>query len=121
MCFLLRTEVHNAEGRFIDDDSIVDPRLEVPFCNGSKAVENITEDVVAGRLIWKEVMTVSGMCKVVYGQPRRPKERVFDNRPDKSTEGRKTLVIFPRGGESGTRKFTAFFEVRDVLRGRDRE
>ena len=114
VCFLFRSEIHNAEGGFVDDDTIVKPGPEVPLYGGSKGLKNVTESMVISGLIRKEVATGSGVCEVIDRQPRGPEEGILVHRSDKSRESRTAkieIVTFPRvRGESVVRKFTAVCE-----------
>lgn len=69
-CFLFKSEIHNAEGRLVNNDAIVKPGQEVSFHSGSKGLENATESVVINRLVREEVVVGLEVRKVIDRQSR---------------------------------------------------
>jgi len=114
VCILFGAEIHNAESGFVDDDTIMNPGPEVSFCSRSKGLKNTTESTVINGLVRKEVVTGSGVCKIIDRQPRGSEEGILVHRPDESMESRTVtteFVTFPRArGESVVRKFTTVCE-----------
>jgi len=111
VCFLFGAEIHNTEGRFVDDDTIMEPGPKVSLCSRSKGFKNIAESTVINGLIRKEVVTGSGGFEIIDRQPRGPEEGILVHRPDKSIGSRTEIVTFPRvRGEGVVRKLTAVRE-----------